>query len=358
MKHAPRLALAATVLLAGCAGPQNYMSTGGRAARELADLGWPVLLGFSLVTVVTWGLLFWVALRRRGSFDEHAPAEAGGGQRWILVGGVAIPVAVLSITFIATLGTLSTFPMAHAAMDEPDIRIVGHQWWFDAEYLPGGSICGGDPSQLGSHPASLPQGEQASLIVHSPTEVHIPVGVPVEIEVETHDVIHSFWVPKLHGKVDLVPGLKNRVRVQADAPGVYEGQCGEYCGVEHAQMRLQVIAQTPEDYVKWLNHQREDASVAAAAAQVQAGRQVFENGACILCHTVRGTAAHGLVGPELTHVGARQRIAGGVLANDTANLEAWVTNAQTLKPGSAMPSLRQFTGPELRALVAYLQSLR
>jgi cytochrome c oxidase subunit II len=353
-----RLALPAALLLAGCAGPQDFLRTGGRAARELAAIGWPALLGLALVTVLTWALIFWVALRRRGSFDEHAPAEAGGGQRWILVGGVALPVAVLSVLFISTLGTLSNFPMAHAAMDEPDIRVTGHQWWFDVTYLPGGSICGTDESTLGKHPAALPEGERSSLIVHSPSEVHIPVGVPVEIELETHDVIHSFWVPKLHGKVDLIPGQKNRVRIQADRPGVYEGECAEFCGVQHAHMRLIVVAHTPGDYIRWLNHQREAASVAAAEPQVQIGRAVFERAACALCHTVRGTAALGQVGPELTHVGARQRIAGGTLPNTTANLQAWVTDAQSLKPGAGMPSLRQFTGSELRALVAYLQNLR
>lgn len=352
-----RLLLLAAALLAGCAGPQDYMRTGGRAAGEIARLGWPVLLVLSLVTVVTWLLIAWVAFRRRGSFDEHAPAEAGGGQRWILIGGLAIPVAVLSIMFISTLGTLSTFPMAHAAMDEPDIRIIGHQWWFDTEYLPGGSICGTDPATLGQH-AAEPPGERSSLIVRSPSEVHIPVGVPVEIELDTHDVIHSFWVPKLHGKVDLIPGQKNRIRVQADRPGVYEGECGEYCGVQHAHMRIMVVAHTPDDYIRWLNHQREDAAPAASNAQVTAGRQVFEHAACALCHTVRGTDAHGLVGPELTHIGSRERIAGGTLPNNTANLAAWVTDAQSLKPGSEMPSLRQFSGQELRDLVAYLQSLR
>jgi len=353
-----RGALLVAALLAGCAGPQDYLETGGRAARELAGIGWPVLLALALVTVVTWVVIFWVAYRRRGSFDEHAPAQAGGGQRWILIGGVAIPVAVLSIMFIATLGTLSSFPMAHAAMSEPDIRIIGHQWWFDVEYVPGGSICGDDPAQLGRNPASLPEGERASLTVRSPSEVHIPVGVPVEIELVTRDVIHSFWVPKLHGKVDLIPGMKNRVRVQADRPGVYEGECAEFCGVQHAHMRLMVVAHSPDEYVKWLRHQREDAASAVPTTQVQAGRRVFERGACVLCHTIRGTDAHGLVGPELTHVGLRQRIAGGTLPNTTANLEAWVTDAQSLKPGTQMPSLRQFSGTELRDLVAYLQSLR
>lgn len=345
------------LLMAGCSGPQDYMHSGGPGARGLAALGWPALVGLLAVSIGVWALLFWVALRRRGSFDEHAPAEAGGGQRWILWGGVAFPVVVLTALFVGMLQTLASYPMAHEKMDEPDIRIVGHQWWFDAQYLPGGSICGttgGDPDRA---QALRPLGERAELMVHAPSEIHIPVGRPIEIAVESHDVIHSFWVPKLHGKVDLVPGHVNRVRIQADQPGVYEGECAEYCGVQHAHMRLQIVAEPAQQFVAWLNRQRESAPP-PANAQIEAGRRVFENAACALCHTVRGTPAHGQIGPELTHVGSRARIAGGSLPNTVANLEAWVTDAQSLKPGTQMPSFRQFSGPELRALTAYLQSLK
>lgn len=352
-----RIALLALLPLAGCSAPQNYMFTGGRAARELAEIGWPVLVGLSLVTVVTWAIIWWVAYRRPGSFDWHAPPDAGGGQNWILIGGVAVPVAVLATMFIATLGTLSNFPMAHAATAEPDIRVIGKLWWFDAQYLPGGSICGEDVASLGRHPASGGQGQSANLIVHSPSEIHIPVGVPVEIELETRDVIHSFWVPKLHGKVDLVPGLKNRIRIQADEPGQYEGECGEYCGVQHAHMRLVVVAESPGDYLQWLQRMRQPAAP-VSDPQLVLGREVFERSACAMCHVIRGTAAHGEIGPELTHVGSRLRIAGATLPNNTANMEAWVTDAQSLKPGVVMPSLRAYSGPELRALVAYLESLK
>lgn len=343
--------------LAACSGPQNYMDADGAGAKGLAGLGWLALLLLSAVSVVVWLLLAWVVMRRQGSFEEHAPASAGGGQRWILIGGVAIPVAVLSILFISMLQALGDYPMAHVKMDEPDIRVTGQQWWFNAHYLPGGSICATQASDLDLRTERRPAGERADQIVPAPTEIHIPVGRPVEIELVSRDVIHSFWVPKLHGKVDLVPGRANRVRIQADKPGVYEGQCGEYCGAEHARMRLMIVAEPAEDYVTWLNRQRAPASM-PATAQVERGRRLFESAACALCHTVRGTDARGAVGPDLTHLGSRARIAGGAFANTTANLSAWVTDAQSLKPGSQMPSLRQFSGEELRALVAYLQSLK
>lgn len=350
------LLIASALALAGC-GPQGYLHPAGPAGHDLAAVGWLAIVLLSAASIITWAIIGWMAVRKRGTFAEHAPADQGGGQRWIVIGGVAFPVVVLTVLFVATLTTLREFPMAHVQMDEPDIRVTGHQWWFDAEYLPGGSICGSAADDIGKRAAALPEGQRASFVVHAPTQIHIPVGKPVEIELVSHDVIHSFWVPKLHGKVDLIPGQKNRVRIQADQPGVYEGECGEYCGVQHAHMRLTVVAQPVEQYVGWLNRQREPAAP-SADAHVQAGRQVFERAACALCHRVRGTPAQGLVGPELTHVGSRQRIAGGTLPNTTANLEAWVTDAQSLKPGAQMPSLRQFKGEELRDLVAYLQSLK
>jgi cytochrome c oxidase subunit 2 len=190
-----------------------------------------------------------------------------------------------------------------------------------------------------------------------PTELHIPVGKPVDIELETRDVIHSFWIPKLQGKVDLVPGRVNRVRIMADEPGVYRGECAEFCGVQHAHMRIEIVADQPAFYEAWLAAQRAPARE-PSDTQLGHGRDVFLSSACALCHTIRGTDAHGLVGPDLTHVGGRARIAGGSLENNTANLEAWIVDAQSLKPGAQMPSLRQLPGADLRALVAYLQSLR
>lgn len=168
----------------------------------------------------------------------------------------------------------------------------------------------------------------------------------------SYDVIHSFWVPTLHGKVDLIPGVGNRIRIQADHPGTYRGQCAEYCGEKHARMILLVIAQTPDDYEHWLANQRLP-SIAPGTAQQKEGQEVFLTRACSLCHTKRGTLAEGRVGPDLTHLASRQRIAANLLQNDTADLAAWATHAQSLKPGVLMP----INGQQLNSLVAYLQSL-
>lgn len=329
----PIPALAAALLLAGCEGPQNYLSSGGPAAERLADLGWFVLIVFSVVTVAVWLLILWIGLRRRGSLDTHLPVDNVQGQSFMLVGGFAIPVAILTLIFIVTLQTMTAFPMAQAGASSPDIRVTGQQWWFSAQYLEAG----------------MP-------ILNSPTEIHIPVGEPVDLELVTRDVIHSFWIPKLHGKVDLIPGHPNHIRIQADEPGVYAGQCAEYCGVQHAHMRLFVVAQSLDEYEAWVAHQQRPAAE-PVSQQARRGRDLFMSQACVLCHTIRGTPARGNIGPELTHLASRKRIAGGMLENNTANLSAWVIHAQSLKPGARMPSLGAFDGEELRAVVSYLQGL-
>lgn len=330
----PLLPLAALVL-AGCHGPQNFLFAKGPAAEELARLGWIALISFSAVTVIVWLLLVVVVTRRRGNFDEHAPVDSSEGINWIVVGGLIVPIAILTVLFVFTLHTLGQFPMAKLMQPQPAIRVTGHQWWFDAEYL--------DPDV-----------SRRFTVV---SELHIPAGRPVTIELVTQDVIHSFWVPKLHGKVDLVPGMVNRIRLQADTPGIYEGECAEFCGAQHAHMRLRVIADTPADYQRWRAGQLADA-VEPASAAARHGRDVFMGAPCVVCHTIRGTAANGKVGPDLTHVASRGRIAGDMLDNNTANLTAWIVHAQSLKPDSQMPDIDRLSGEQLRDLTIYLQSLK
>jgi cytochrome c oxidase subunit 2 len=334
-----RLVLAAlgSLAAAGCDTPQNYLvHTGGRAAGWIAWLGWEAIIAFCAATLVTWALLLWFALRRRGTLAEHAPIDIDSGQAWILIGGFLVPLGVLIWLFAGMLDLMVSLPMGHPATQTPDIVITGQQWWWEAVYR---------------------FEDRPDLSLHTATEIHVPVGRPVNIEVQSADVMHSFWVPKLHGKIDLVPGLKNFIRVEAMRPGTYLGQCASYCGEEHANMRLRVIAQTPRDYAAWLAHQRADAS-APTNPEALRGEQVFLEAACSLCHTVRGTPALADIGPDLTHIASRQTIAGGMLVNDTANLEAWITHAQSLKPGTPMPDLPEFRGSDLRALVAYLQTLK
>ncbi|HEY7496340.1 MAG TPA: cytochrome c oxidase subunit II [Candidatus Tectomicrobia bacterium] len=335
--HAPQVTgvFAGLSLLGKWDAEQSIFDPAGPAAGTLAGLSWFVLLLFVGVTLVMWLLILWVALRRRGTFAEHAPYDAGGGQPWILIGGFLIPTFILAVVFVHGLRVMEAFPLHDGTPYKPEIRIIGRQWWWEIHYL------GDAPYQR----------------VVTANEIHIPTGQPVEFELESADVIHSFWIPKLHGKVDLVPGLRNHIRLQADQPGMYHGECAEFCGVQHAHMRLLLVAESPERFEQWLEQQRET-GVIPTSPEAERGQVLFVSRACGLCHTIRGTEARGGVGPDLTHLASRHRIAANSLPNDTAHLTAWVIHAQSFKPGAQMPNVTQFTGEELRALVVYLQQLQ
>jgi cytochrome c oxidase subunit 2 len=314
---------------------QSVLNPGGSAAAVISRLGWFVFILFLIVAVVMWALIALIATRPRGNLREHAPVNVGGGQNWILIGGFAIPTAILAVVFITGLSAMSKFPV-HGGINMPaEILLTGHQWWWEIRYMEG----------------------QLDKRVLTANEIHIPVGRAVDIDLASVDVIHSFWIPTLHGKVDLIPGQLNRIRIQADHPGVFRGQCAEYCGAQHAHMVLLVVAHTPEDFQKWLAAQRAPA-IEPATPEQSHGRDLFLSRACVVCHTIRGTGADGTVGPDLTHIALRRGIAANTLTNDEANLAAWVTHAQSIKPASAMPNLSQFNGQELRDLVAYLRNLR
>jgi cytochrome c oxidase subunit 2 len=252
--------------------------------------------------------------------------------------------AVLSVFFFFGLDLLADFPIHgdHGAMDmgsmaaksKPDILIIGHQWWWEVHYL-----------------------EDADHPVVTANEIHIPAHRPVNIELRSADVIHSFWVPSLHGKVDLLPGNVNFIRIEASEPGNYVGQCAEFCGKQHANMRLLVIAQEPAAFHQWLANQAEP-GVQPSSPDTVLGQQAFLAGPCSQCHTVRGIPSAGKFGPDLTHIGSRKEIGANSFPNDEAYLEGWVTDAQALKPGCKMPRITQYNGTQLRSLVAYLRQLQ
>ncbi|MHB8755022.1 MAG: cytochrome c oxidase subunit II [Candidatus Acidiferrales bacterium] len=330
-------------LLTGCNAAQTTLTGHGPAADRIARLSWLMTILFLVVTFVTWVLLAWGFFRRRGTLEHHAPIDSAGGEIWIAIGGMAVPFIILTILFVLGLNLLAAFPIhgMHDAMTiraqdamKPDIRITGHQWWWQIDYL------SDDPSKQFT----------------TANELHLPVGRPVYIEVVTADVMHSFWIPALHGKVDLIPGLKNYILIQAAQAGSYEGQCAEFCGMQHAHMRLLAVVQKPNEYSAWLQKQLQPASEPKTPQEVE-GEQIFL-AACSKCHQVGGTSANGRFGPDLTHIGSRRYIAADSFPNNNAYLEAWVTNAQSLKPGSLMPNLTQFTGVQLRDLLAYVRQLQ
>lgn len=331
------------LLMAGCRTVQSTSNTHGPAARSIAHLSHALSITFVLTTIVMW-VLIWIALKKRGgSLKEHMPIDAGGGQGWIAIGGLAVPLLVLSVFFFLGLELLADFPIhgvrggmhAGAVMPKPDILIIGHQWWWEVHYLYG-----------------APRQEFTTA-----NEIHIPAHQAVNIELESADVLHSFWVPSLHGKVDLVPGHPNFIRIEASDAGDFIGQCAEYCGEEHAKMRILVVAQEPAAFDAWLAKQSQPGAQ-PTTPETLIGQQAFLSGPCTQCHTVRGTSANGRAGPDLTHIGSRTYIAANTLPNNNGYLEGWVTNAQSLKPGCKMPVIRQYNGVQLRALVAYLRQLQ
>jgi cytochrome c oxidase subunit 2 len=188
-------------------------------------------------------------------------------------------------------------------------------------------------------------------------ELHLPVGGVVDLTLTTADVIHSFWVPALAGKVDMIPGHRNRLVMHPSREGIYRGQCAEYCGDQHARMALEVVVQSPQAFGAWLAREATPAAEPATGEQAR-GRAAFFRGGCATCHTIRGTSAAGQLAPDLTHVGSRRMIAAGTLRNHRAALAGWIAGSQAIKPGNLMPSMAVFEGDELLALASYLESLK
>lgn len=342
---ATALCLAGALALGGCRTAQSTFNAHGPAASRISQLEWFMTILFLVVTFIMWALFAIAFYRRRGSLSEHEPITATGGEAWIAIGGLIVPLIILTVLFVLGLGLLRDFPihgmhgaghqnaMAHSM--KPDILIVGHQWWWEIHYL------NDDPSKQ----------------VTTANELHLPLNKPVNIRVETRDVMHSFWIPALHGKVDLIPGMPNYIRVVGSQPGEFQGQCAEYCGEEHARMRLIAIVQPQDQYNAWLNAQLQPGHE-PTSDDAKAGEKLFLAGPCANCHTVRGTLAGGAVAPDLTHIGSRKMIASDVFPNNDAYLEAWITHAQSLKPGCQMPNITQYNGQQLGQLIAYLRQLQ
>lgn len=323
-------AILAGLFLAGCAEAPSALDPRGFGAAEIATLWWISFgLGTAVFLVVTGLLLYIIFVRARRADSlarENHPAD---GRLWIWVGGIIVPLIILAIFLFFNLRTLN----ALASPDTPPtvtIEVVGRQWWWEVRYPDEG--------------------------ITTANEIHIPVGQPVQIRLTSADVIHSFWIPQLHGKIDMNPGQLNSMWLQADEPGVYRGICAEFCGIQHARMQFLVIAAPPEGFQTWLERERRPAP-APTAENIRRGQQVFLGSACVYCHTVRGTNATGNLGPDLTHVASRRTIAAGTLENNRGNMAGWIADPQHLKPGNLMPPT-VLRGPDLQALLDYLETLQ
>ncbi len=326
--------VATTVLslaLAGCRGNQVIFNPQGPAARDIAQLGWFLFAVCGVVYAMVLVALAWALLRRRREDDQGAGATRAITRTVALATAVTAALLVVLAATSVTAGRGLTSPSGPGAIT---VDVIGHQWWWDFQY----------------------RDVTPSDVVSSPNELHIPVGVPVVLRAQSRDVIHSFWVPNLHGKRDLIPGVVTSLWIQADRPGVYRGQCAEFCGYQHAHMAMQVVAEPMDAFLAWIQRQRQPAGDPPDQEALR-GREVFLQSPCVSCHTVRGTIAGSRVGPDLTHVGSRLTLAAGTLPNTRGHLAGWVADSQSVKPGNRMPP-NVLTAGDLQAVLGYLRSLR
>ncbi|HEY0875167.1 MAG TPA: cytochrome c oxidase subunit II [Vicinamibacterales bacterium] len=309
---------------------QSALHPAGPQAASISNLWWLMFWTCTAVYVVVIGVLV-VAISRRGR-EPLGPTSERHLLRSV-VGATALTVVILFGLLFASVATgraVASLGSAEALV----IEVTGNQWWWDVTY----------------------DNPNPSLRVRTANELHIPTGRQIRVQLSSNDVIHSFWVPNLHGKMDLIPGRQTALWLQVDTPGIYRGQCAEYCGLQHAHMALTVVAESPGDFERWIVGQRQPAPDPSNSEQ-QRGRDIVERGPCAMCHAVSGTAAGGRTAPDLTHFATRSTIAAGVAPNTPGYLAGWIADPQHLKPGSRMPATG-LSGEDLQAVLAYLETLR
>ncbi|MEX0807175.1 MAG: cytochrome c oxidase subunit II [Dongiaceae bacterium] len=305
---------------------QSTMHPAGTDAAAIAQLSWVLFVGGGLVFAVVMGLTAIASLgaeRRRRFLSER---------KFIVIAGAILPAIVLTALLVYGL-TLTGTRIAIAEADALRIEVTGEQWWWRVRY----PDSGGD--------------------IITANEIRIPADRPIELTLLSADVIHSFWVPNLAGKIDMIPGTVNRLTLRATQPGEYRGQCAEFCGGPHALMAFHVVALEPAAFDIWLAAQREPAASPETALQ-QEGADLFVASGCGGCHSIRGTAAIGTIGPDLTHVGGRLTIAAATLPADAASFARWIRDNQYIKPNNLMPPFGTLSDDELAALGAYLEHLK
>jgi cytochrome c oxidase subunit II len=334
MERARRLAVAAAVALvmpatARADDTQSTLRPHSHAARDIADLWWALLIGSAVIVFVVTLLVVIAALRSLTRRCEAAPEDSTRVKSLVFAGGFAVPILVLATLLVLTLRTL---PATSAPRGDTDltVRVIGRQWFWDVVY-PGRNV-------------------------KTANEIHIPVGATVKLEARTDDVVHSFWVPQLNRKIDMIPGRTNSIVLRADRAGSYRGQCAEFCGYQHANMAFLVVAEPRAKFDAWLARESKPAPKPSGAEQ-RKGLQTFMSVGCSGCHAIAGTPADATVGPDLTHLASRETLAANTIPNTKGYLAGWILDPQHVKPGNRMPGL-QLTGPQLDGLLAYLETLR
>ena len=323
-------------------------SPAGPVAGVIAEMGWVLTIGAAAVFALVMALLVWALLRQRApasSADPLANARgtAGVATRWVVGGGFVFPVVVLSALLAYTAWRTAALTSPREA-DELVITVKARLWWWEVRYR--------EPTR------------GIDLVLAN--QIHLPVGRMVTLGLVSDEVIHSLWVPALAGKVDMVPGRVHQLRLRADQPGTFRGQCAEFCGEQHARMALHVVAQTPDEFERWLQQQQRPAEP-PRGAEAERGLQVFGQQRCGACHTVRGLGPESSLGPEpesslgpeLTHIGSRSHLGAGTLPMSRAALVEWVGHTQRAKPGARMPSYGELLdAASLQALAAFLEQLK
>ncbi|MDZ3836205.1 MAG: cytochrome c oxidase subunit II [Rhodospirillales bacterium] len=323
------LVFAACGTLGGCGGVQSALAPHGEHASLVAGLSWTMFIGAALIALAVAGLTLYAMFgppERRARFLDR---------KLIIGGGIVFPTATLSALLVYSLLLTQRIVPDPAGENTLRIEVVGEQWWWRVHYLGA-------------------EGERAFATAN---EIRIPTGRLVEFILTTADVIHSFWVPGLAGKLDMIPGHVNTLRLKADKTGVLRGQCAEYCGGAHALMALMTVVDTPEEYADWFDRQREPAGEPNEAPLVR-GRDLFLASGCGGCHTIRGIGADGVIGPDLTHVGSRRTIGAGLLPVTANAMADWIASPDHFKPEVRMPPFGGLEADDLDALAAYLESLK
>jgi cytochrome c oxidase subunit 2 len=329
------LVLAGTLAACGSQAPAareqpSVLEPKGTGARIIADEIWVQFAVGTAIFVLVVALLVGIVVHRvRADPDAETWADERGAQRFVLLGGVALPVVVLTALFAYSVRDLVKLSEAHGE-SVMTVQVIAHRWWWEVRYPATGIV--------------------------TANEVVLPVGKTVKVQLRSDDVIHSFWVPELEAKVDMLPGSWSTIWLHATNGGIFRGVCAEFCGLEHGRMQFLVQAMPSARFASW---QAEASKPAAAPADPVArrGLAIFTDSTCAYCHTVRGTPAAGESGPDLTHLASRRAIVGAILPNTRGNLAGWIADPQRLKPGALMPRTA-LTGPDLQALLAYLETLR
>jgi cytochrome c oxidase subunit 2 len=333
------LALSVVLCSSSCGGIQNAINPAGPYAGSINRLWWWFFITCSIVYVL---VMIALLLALRKGTREPQPAtpvlepslESERRRRNVVISAVTLTGIILFVLLIVNYLTGRSLTAEQGNKNGLNVDVIGHQWWWEVRY----------------------KDVDASNIFTTANEIHIPVGVPVLFNLQATDVIHSFWVPNLAGKRDLIPGKINGIWLQADKPGVYRGQCAEYCGMQHAKMAFWVVAEPQEQFNAWRQNQTQT-SIPPMTDSQKRGQQIFLSSTCVMCHAINGTPAGSNIGPNLTHIASRHMIASATLANTRDHLALWVRDSQQVKPGNRMPQ-NNFSEADLQALLDYLQSLK